>query len=98
MRRVLPAVLFAAALIGMWQLAAELKLINPIFFPSPGRTFGELYMQETVVLPPAAEIAKVLDRIENAQPLEFDFNPFGPYYVGQRPFIGILLLALVAAS
>ena len=44
------------------------------------------------------EIAKVLDRIENAQPLEFDFNPFGPYYVGQRPFIGILLLALVAAS
>ena len=63
-----------------------------------GLDFGELYMQETVVLPPAEEIAKVLDRIENAQPLEFDFNPFGPYYVGQRPFIGILLLALVAAS
>ena len=45
MKRALPAVLFAAALIGMWQLAAELKLINPIFFPSPGRTFGELYTQ-----------------------------------------------------
>ena len=47
MTRALPAVLFAAALIGLWQLAAELKLINPIFFPSPARTFGELYLQTT---------------------------------------------------
>jgi sulfonate transport system permease protein len=47
MKRVVPAVLFAAALMGLWQLAAELKLINPIFFPSPGRTFGELYLQVT---------------------------------------------------
>lgn len=47
MKRALPAVVFAIALIGLWQLAAELKLINPIFFPSPGRTFGELYMQVT---------------------------------------------------
>ena len=45
MKRMVPAVLFAAALIGLWQIAAELKLINPIFFPSPGRTFGELYAQ-----------------------------------------------------
>jgi len=47
MRRVLPPVIFALGLIGLWQLAAELKLINPIFFPSPGRTFGELYDQVT---------------------------------------------------
>ena len=47
MKRVLPAAAFALMLIGLWQLAAELKLINPIFFPSPGRTFGELYMQVT---------------------------------------------------
>jgi len=44
-KRAVPAVLFALALIGLWQLAAEMKLINPIFFPSPGRTFGELYDQ-----------------------------------------------------
>jgi sulfonate transport system permease protein len=36
---------FALVLIGLWQLAAQFTLINPIFFPSPGRTFGELYMQ-----------------------------------------------------
>ena len=45
MKRALPALAFALVLIGLWQLAAGLRLINPIFFPSPGRTFGELYLQ-----------------------------------------------------
>jgi len=43
--RVVPPMLFAVALVGIWQLAAELKLINPIFFPSPGRTLRELWDQ-----------------------------------------------------
>ncbi|HWI36263.1 MAG TPA: ABC transporter permease [Burkholderiales bacterium] len=47
MKRALPPILFGLLLIGLWQLAAELKVINPVFFPSPGRTFGELYMQVT---------------------------------------------------
>jgi sulfonate transport system permease protein len=41
------AVLFALGLILLWQLAADLKIISPIFFPSPGRTLGELYSQVT---------------------------------------------------
>jgi hypothetical protein len=63
-----------------------------------GIDFGELYVQETVQLPPAEEIQKVLTRLDSGQALEFDFNPFGAYYPGQQPFIGILLLALVAAT
>jgi sulfonate transport system permease protein len=47
MKRTLPAIVFALLLIALWQLAAELKLINPIFFPSPRRTFNELYLQVT---------------------------------------------------
>jgi ABC-type nitrate/sulfonate/bicarbonate transport system permease component len=41
------AVLFALGLILLWQLTADLKIISPIFFPSPGRTLGELYAQVT---------------------------------------------------
>jgi sulfonate transport system permease protein len=43
--RVVPAMLFAIALGAIWQLAADLKWINPIFFPSPGRTLRELWEQ-----------------------------------------------------
>jgi sulfonate transport system permease protein len=43
--RIVPPLLFAAALLGLWQLAAETKLISPVFFPSPARTAGELYDQ-----------------------------------------------------
>ena len=43
----IPAILFAGTLVGLWQLAAELKVISPVFFPSPGRTLGELYDQVT---------------------------------------------------
>ena len=46
MNRIAPA-LFALALIALWQLAADSKIISPIFFPSPGRTLGELYAQVT---------------------------------------------------
>ena len=37
--------LFALALIALWQLASHLGVISPIFFPSPGRTLYELYDQ-----------------------------------------------------
>lgn len=39
------AVLFAAALLLLWQLLAERQLISPAFFPSPSRTLGELWHQ-----------------------------------------------------
>ena len=39
--------LFALALIGLWQLATQLGVISPIFFPSPARTLYELYDQVT---------------------------------------------------
>jgi ABC-type nitrate/sulfonate/bicarbonate transport system permease component len=41
----LGAALFAAALLLAWQVAAELKFISPVFFPSPSRTLGELWHQ-----------------------------------------------------
>jgi sulfonate transport system permease protein len=44
MRFVAPAV-FALAVLALWQLAAELAIISPIFFPSPTRTGLELYDQ-----------------------------------------------------
>jgi ABC-type nitrate/sulfonate/bicarbonate transport system permease component len=37
--------LFAAALLLLWQLLAERELISPAFFPSPSRTLGELWRQ-----------------------------------------------------
>ena len=33
---------FALALIGLWQVLADLHLISPIFFPSPARAFAVL--------------------------------------------------------
>jgi sulfonate transport system permease protein len=39
------AVLFALALLLVWQIFAALELISPIFFPSPSRTLAELYDQ-----------------------------------------------------
>lgn len=39
----LDALAFAAALLVLWHVLAEQKIISPIFFPSPGRTLGELY-------------------------------------------------------
>jgi ABC-type nitrate/sulfonate/bicarbonate transport system permease component len=47
MKRRLWAACFAFALILLWQAAADLRVISPIFFPSPGRTLGELYAQMT---------------------------------------------------
>ena len=41
----MPPLLFAVSLLALWQLAAELKLISPVFFPSPVRTLAELYQQ-----------------------------------------------------
>ena len=37
------ALAFAAGLLLLWHVLAEQKIISPIFFPSPGRTLGELY-------------------------------------------------------
>lgn len=37
------AVLFAAGLLLLWHVVAEQKLVSPIFFPSPARTFRTLY-------------------------------------------------------
>jgi sulfonate transport system permease protein len=47
MNRFVSPVLFAFGLLLLWQLAADLKFVSPIFFPSPGRTLGELYAQVT---------------------------------------------------
>lgn len=38
----LPAVAFAAALLLLWQVLADARLISPIFFPAPARAIGEL--------------------------------------------------------
>jgi ABC-type nitrate/sulfonate/bicarbonate transport system permease component len=40
------AVIFAVAVIIIWQLAADAKLISPVFFPSPMRTFAALSAME----------------------------------------------------
>jgi ABC-type nitrate/sulfonate/bicarbonate transport system permease component len=42
----LGAVLFAAAVIYLWQLATDARLISPVFFPSPTRTFAALQAME----------------------------------------------------
>jgi sulfonate transport system permease protein len=39
------AVLFAFALLGLWQLMASQKIISPLFFPAPGRTLEALWSQ-----------------------------------------------------
>ena len=41
----LSAVLFAAALLVLWQVLADRQFISPVFFPSPSRTLAELYRQ-----------------------------------------------------
>jgi ABC-type nitrate/sulfonate/bicarbonate transport system permease component len=40
------ALLFAAALIGLWQVAADARLVSPVFFPSPQRTLAALVAME----------------------------------------------------
>jgi sulfonate transport system permease protein len=40
------AILFAAAVIWAWQMAADARLISPVFFPSPTRTFAALSAME----------------------------------------------------
>ena len=69
----------------------------------PRRAFLELGVElgadpvpATVVLPAKEEIQKVLVQLEQAQQVQFMFDPFGAYYPGQRPFIVFLLLAVVA--
>jgi sulfonate transport system permease protein len=41
----LGAAAFAAGLLVAWQIAAETKVISPVFFPSPSRTLSELWRQ-----------------------------------------------------
>lgn len=36
---------FAASLLALWQVLSSAELISPLFFPSPGRTFAELWAQ-----------------------------------------------------
>jgi ABC-type nitrate/sulfonate/bicarbonate transport system permease component len=40
------AVIFAAVVIYLWQLCADARLISPVFFPSPTRTFAALVAME----------------------------------------------------
>ncbi len=42
----LAAVVFAAALLLLWQYAAEQHFISPVFFPTPTRTFAALVAME----------------------------------------------------
>lgn len=42
----LGAVIFAAAVIYLWQIAADARLISPVFFPSPTRTFAAFMAME----------------------------------------------------
>ena len=40
------ALLFAAAILTLWQVLAEARLISPVFFPTPIRTFAALVTME----------------------------------------------------
>jgi ABC-type nitrate/sulfonate/bicarbonate transport system permease component len=40
------AVIFALAVLIVWQMAADARLISPVFFPSPTRTFAALGAME----------------------------------------------------
>jgi sulfonate transport system permease protein len=42
----LGALLFAAAVLALWQAAADARVISPVFFPSPIRTFAALGIME----------------------------------------------------
>ncbi len=39
------ALAFAMGMLVLWQIASDLKIISPIFFPPPSRTLAELYRQ-----------------------------------------------------
>jgi len=39
------ALIFALALLALWQVLAEARVLSPIFFPSPSSTLGELARQ-----------------------------------------------------
>jgi len=39
--RLAPPLAFAAALLAIWFVVAELRLVSPVFLPSPGRAFGD---------------------------------------------------------
>jgi ABC-type nitrate/sulfonate/bicarbonate transport system permease component len=43
----LQAAAFAAALLLLWQVLSDMKIISPIFFPPPSKTLLELYRQFT---------------------------------------------------
>lgn len=40
------ALLFAVAVIWLWQMLADARVISPVFFPSPARTFAALSAME----------------------------------------------------
>lgn len=40
--RLAPPLAFAGALLAIWFVVAELRLVSPVFLPSPGRAFGDL--------------------------------------------------------
>ncbi len=40
--RFLPPVLFAAGLLALWYVATDLRLVSPVFLPTPARTFDEI--------------------------------------------------------
>lgn len=42
----LAAVCFAAAVVYLWQVCADARLISPVFFPSPTRTFAAFMAME----------------------------------------------------
>lgn len=39
---VLPPLLFASALLAIWYIATELRVVSPVFLPPPDRAFSEL--------------------------------------------------------
>ncbi|MFM9968964.1 MAG: ABC transporter permease [Burkholderiales bacterium] len=53
----LQALAFALGMLVLWQIASDLKIISPIFFPPPSKTLAELYRQivEGIIWKPLAE-------------------------------------------
>jgi putative modified peptide len=79
------------------ELRARIEDNPRAAFREIGLDYGDLRVPDKVKLPDPEEIKKALDQIDALQQLEFRLDPFGAYYPGQQPFIGILLLALAAA-
>ena len=54
LRNVAPPILFAAGLVLIWHLVTDFRLVSPVFLPSPGRAFGELWIraQDGALWPP----------------------------------------------